>query len=281
MADEVGPRPHLPAEVVNHYTRADERSRLTAAAGLVERARTGEMLCRHLPPPPARVLDVGGGAGIHALPLAAAGYEVHLLDAVPRHVEQAKEASAGQLGHPLASVRLGDARRLPDAEAGFDAVLLLGPLYHLTERPDREMALAEARRVLKPGGVLFAAAISRFASMLDGLYGGRLRDPAFVAIVEDDLRDGVHRNPDGRLEWFTTAYFHRPEELRAEVAGAQFEVLALVGLEGPLWTLADIGEQWADAALRDRYLGFVRTVESEPSLLGLSAHLLAVGRKPA
>jgi hypothetical protein len=117
--------------------------------------------------------------------------------------------------------------------------------------------------------------------MLDGLYSGRLRDPAFVAIVEDDLRDGVHRNPDGRLEWFTTAYFHRPEELRAEVAGAQFEVLALVGLEGPLWTLADIGEQWADAALRDRYLGFVRTVESEPSLLGLSAHLLAVGRKPA
>ena len=63
----------VPPEIIDHYSKTDERGRLSTGAGLVERARTGEILCRHLPPPPARVLDVGGAAGVHALPLARAG----------------------------------------------------------------------------------------------------------------------------------------------------------------------------------------------------------------
>jgi ubiquinone/menaquinone biosynthesis C-methylase UbiE len=238
------------------------------------------MLCRHLPPPPARVLDVGGAAGVHALPLARAGYEVHLLDPVPRHVEQAQEASRGQSDRPLASVRPGDARRLPEPDASFDAVLLLGPLYHLTDATDRLRALAEARRVLRPGGVVCAAAISRFASLLDGLFTGAIHEPAFAEIASGDLHDGVHRNPTNRLEWFTTAYFHRPEELRAEVLAAGLDLVTVAALEGPLWLLPDLGRLWADAATRERLLGFVRAVETEPSFLGVSAHLLAVGRRP-
>ena len=73
------------------------------------------------------------------------------------------------------------------ADASVDAVLLLGPLYHLTERADRVRALAEGRRVLRPGGVLAAAAISRYASAVDGLFRGHLREPGFEAIVERDL----------------------------------------------------------------------------------------------
>jgi ubiquinone/menaquinone biosynthesis C-methylase UbiE len=217
------------------------------------------------------------------LPLAAAGYEVHLADPVPRHIAQALEASAGQPGHPLASARAGDARRIDESDASFDAVLMLGPLYHLTSASDRLRALTEARRVLRPGGVLLAAAISRFASLLDGLSRGRLSDPAFVAIVEADLCDGVHVNADGRLEWFTTAYFHRPEELRDEVAAAGFAVTAVVGLEGPLWLLPGAPEDDTPlaAATRQRCLDLTARVESEPSLLGMSAHLLAIGRKPA
>src|SRR4029453_27280 len=125
-----------------------------------------------------------------------------------------------------------DARRLDQPDAGVDAVLLLGPLYHLTERADRVRALAEARRVVRPGGVGVAVAISRFASTVDGLARGRLDEPGFAAIVHRDLSDGQHRNPTRRPEWFTTAYFHLPDELATEVADAGLRLRALLAVEG-------------------------------------------------
>jgi len=106
---------------------------------------------------------VGGGPGVYACWLSAQGYEVHLVDASPLHVEQARAASERLPNNPLASVRLGDARQLDVADAAVDAVLLLGPLYHLTERADRLTALRESARVLRPGGHVFVAAVSRFA----------------------------------------------------------------------------------------------------------------------
>ena len=134
--------------------------------------------------------------------------------------------------------------------------------------------------MVRPGGVVCAAAISRFASMLDGLLTGAIDEPAFAEIVKADLDHGVHRNPTRRPEWFTTAYFHRPEELRAEILAAGLDVVALVGLEGPLWLLPDLSRRWADPRAREELLVLIRTVEAEPSFLGVSAHLLAVGRRP-
>src|SRR6185503_9334617 len=162
------------------------------------------------------------------------GHDVVLVDPVPLHVEEARAALR------RGSARVGDARRLDDADASFDAVLLLGPLYHLIERGDRITALREARRVVRPGGFVFAAAISRFASAFDGMARGHLADPAFARIVDGDISDGRHRYDTGRREWFTTAFFHRPEDLRAELEAAGLAVNRLVGLEGPAWLLADV-----------------------------------------
>jgi hypothetical protein len=133
--------------------------------------------------------------------------------------------------------------------------------------------------VLRPGGVLAAAAISRFASTLDGLFRRHLDDPDFEAIVEGDLRDGQHRNPTGRPEWFTTAYFHLPGELPREVAEAGLRLQALVAVEGPAWMLPDIEQRLADPTRRERVLRAIRRVETEPSLLGASSHLLAVAHR--
>src|SRR5512132_2898482 len=167
--------------------RDDEAQRITHGLGQLELLRTREIIRRHLPPGPQRILDVGGGTGIHAAWLADDGHHVHLIDPIRRHVEQARRhpASRGSI-----TAELGDARDLRAARASFDAVLLLGPLYHLTEGDDRIRALREAARVLGPGGVTFVAAISRFASLFDGLADEFLFDPDFRPIVERDLHEG-------------------------------------------------------------------------------------------
>jgi ubiquinone/menaquinone biosynthesis C-methylase UbiE len=263
-----------------HYEQGVERERLLrGGAGRLEYLRTRELLARYLPPAPATVLDVGGGAGVYALPLAGEGYVVHLIDPVQLHVDQAREASALQRDAPLAGAEVGDARWLLWADNSVDAVLLLGPLYHLTSREDRLQALQEAHRVVRPGGVVTAAAISRFASTYDGLLRGFLEDPKFKDIVERDVREGQHRNPTGRLEWFTTAYFHLPRELRNEATEAGFSVEALVGIEGPAWVLPDLDSWLEDPTRRSTLLEAIKRVETEPSLLGATAHILVVGRR--
>ena len=264
--------------IADYYDRAPEEARLEHGAFRLEAARTRELIERHAPPPPAAVLDVGGAAGAYALWLAERGYEVHLVDAAPRLVAEARRRSAQAL-RALASCRVGDARALDDADGSAAMVLLLGPLYHLTEAADRQAALREAARVLRPGGVLVAAGISRWASALDGLARELLGDERFAAIVERDAREGQHRNPTERLDYFTTAYFHRPEELRAEVEEAGLAVEALYGIEGPGWILPDLAERWADAGRRETLLRVARLLEAEPAVLGCSAHLLVVGRK--
>src|SRR5713101_7975343 len=194
----------LPKEIESHYLEGRERERLSADRGELERLRTQAILARDLPPASAVVVDVGGAAGVYAFPLAKQGYEVHLIDPVELHLEQARSRAA-TCGVALAAIALGDARKLEFPTGGADAVLLLGPLYHLIEHEDRVQALGEARRILKPGGVLFAAVISRFASFIDGLLNGFFQDAAFRKIIADDLASGQHRNPANHPAYFTTA----------------------------------------------------------------------------
>jgi len=278
MTDDTHP---VPIEGVgDYYARYPEESRFDAGPMRLELTRTREILERELPPCPARVLDVGGAAGVYALWLAERGYEVHLVDASDRLVGIARERSAAA-SHPLASVEVGDARRLEHGDESADVVLLLGPLYHLPDAADRARALAEASRVLRPGGVLVAAAITRYASALDGLSRALTRDPRFVAIRDRDLRDGQHRNPTDDDAFFTTAYFHRAGDLRAEIEAAGFDAVRVLGVEGPGWILPDVEERWKDPVLRADLLGVARALEAEPSIQGASAHLLGVGRRAA
>lgn len=260
------------------YDRAAEEDRLAQGPFLLEALRTRELIERYAPAAPSTVVDIGGAAGAYALWLADAGYTVHLLDAAGRLVAEARRRSAAA-ARPLASCEVGDARSTPFPDSSADIVLLLGPLYHLPSADDRARALAEASRVLKPGGLLFAAAISRWASALDGLARDLFQDAAFAAIVEEDLRTGQHRNPTGRLDYFTTAYFHRPEDFQAEISGSGLLVEGLFGIEGPGWMLPDVDARLNDPARRADLLRVARLFESDPAALAMSAHLLLVARK--
>ena len=261
--------------MLDYYRRFDESQRLRGAED-VEYVRTQDILARYLPPPPAVVLDIGGATGAYALPLAADGYEVHLADPIAHHVDEAVRRSA-TAPRPLASCAIGDARALSFPDSFADGVLMLGPLYHLTSRADRRRALDEARRVLRAGGRLFGAAISRFASLLDGLQRDLIADPAFVEIVKRDLRDGRHTTT-GDPRYFTESQFHLPDELRTELLEAGFTVDTLVGVEGPVWDSARI-PGWNDAERRLLILELLRRVEHEPALLGASAHLMIVATR--
>ena len=254
-------------EIRTYYEGGVELGRLESGYSRVEFLRTKEIVARFLPSPPVRILDVGGGPGVYSAWLAEQGHDVHLVDATRLHVQQALERAEGRF-----TAVEGDARSLDEGDRSCDVVLLLGPLYHLTDRADRLAALREVHRVLRPGGFVAAAAISRFASLLDGLYGGYLSDPTFWPIVEQDLADGQHRSV-GEAVAFTTAFFHRPEELAAEVEEAGLELAGLFGVEGPGWLLVDRPDSFEDI------LRVARAVEQEPAVIGTSAHLLAVGRK--
>ena len=136
--------PETDLDFLDFYARGGEEQRLVDnGAGLLEQARTEELLQRFLPAPPAMVLDVGDGAGRYSVWLAERRYEVHLVDPVPTAVEQAARRSAAA-SRPMASARVGNARRLRFEDECAADVLLLGPLYHLTSRGERLAALAEA-----------------------------------------------------------------------------------------------------------------------------------------
>jgi SAM-dependent methyltransferase len=265
----------LSPEILEYYERGGEQLRLTAGAGRLEFLRTWDILTRTLPAPPARIVDVGGATGGYARPLAEAGYAVRVVDPVPDHV------TAAAAIENVTAVR-GDARRLPEPDASADAVLLLGPLYHLPERVDRLAAWREAARVVRPGGVVVGAVISRFASLFDGIAKGYFAEPEFVSMVERALADGVHRNPGAESKWFTSAYFHRPEEPAAEAAEAGLQGARTVAVEGPVWMNGPrLTEFLADERLTGIMLDMLRRIEAEPGIFGASSHLLTIARRPA
>jgi ubiquinone/menaquinone biosynthesis C-methylase UbiE len=239
--------------------------------GLCEFERTKEILSRYLPVPPSKILDVGGGPGAYAAWLVDRGYDVTLVDPVALHVDQARAAD------PRIRAEVGDARQLVEADASQDAVLLMGPLYHLVNREDRLAALQEARRVLRPGGWLFAAAISQYAALLDLFVRlGKLYQPEIFRTVSKGLETGVFEGATDGL--FTTAFFHLPLQLADEVKDAGFEPATILNIEGPGFLLRDFDSAWADQSKRETILQTARLVESRPEFLAASGHLLAIAR---
>lgn len=279
MADAFDASSPVPPEMFEHYSTGYEAQRLQRGVSHIELVRSQEIIMRYIPKPPATVFDIGGGPGVYAFWLAKQGYEVHLIDVNPLHIEQARQTSPSQSDAPLAEMEVGDARSVKSADSSADVVLLMGPLYHLTERADRLMTLREAHRILKPGGLLFAAAISRYASLFDGLRLGFFEDPTFTAIVEHDLTDGQHRNPTHHPDYFTTAFFHLPQELETEVKESDFLYEKTLPVEGSLWLSPYVIDNFKDQERRERFLALMRRIENEPSLLGTTAHLLAVAHK--
>ncbi|HEY2508648.1 MAG TPA: class I SAM-dependent methyltransferase [Streptosporangiaceae bacterium] len=262
-----------------YYERGEEAARLDSAVGRLELERTQEILLRALPPAPATVADVGGGPGRYAIWLADLGYTVLHRDIVPLHIQLVTAAAQQVTAAAAIESRLADARALDLPDASADAVLLLGPLYHLEAEADRIAALREAARVVRPGGPVFGAAISRWAPRLDGILRHRLDQqyPQMGDLVAEVESTGVL--PPLQAGSFC-GYTHRPDELRAEVAASGLEVTDLVCVEGGAFLLGDVAERMSDPAGWQVVLETSRALERVPELMGNGPHLLVTARRP-
>lgn len=246
----------------------EENARLStrSAQGPLEFGRVQTLIAAQLAPE-SRILDVGGGAGAHSLALRSAGHDVTLIDPVPQHVDAA--ARAGIPAH------LADARELPFSDDAFDASIMLGPLYHLAERADRGRALAEALRVTRPGGVIFAGAISRYIAF-GQLFLTRNPETADAGEWVALLRDG---RPSARMR-FPAGHFHTAETLEHEVAGAGFVDVLVHGIEGPAGMLLEQLPAGSPQATTDAAAHLASVASVLPGIRDFSGHLVAVARVP-
>ncbi|MFQ5594798.1 MAG: methyltransferase domain-containing protein [Anaerolineae bacterium] len=264
--------------VARYYDQQAEREWERLERHRTEFAVTMRALSEHLPHPPVHVLDCGGGPGRYAIELARAGYTVTLFDLSSENLQLA-ETKAAEAGVTLAGYGQGtatDLARFPDAS--FDAVLLMGPLYHLLQAENRRQALAEAYRVLKPGGLLFAAFISRYA----GLRYAAAHEPTFPleqpALLESILDTGLlpPRGEDGQV---FVAHFAHPDEVPLMCRQAGFEVQVVLGVEGLVSMIEDevnalSGDAW------DVWVDLNYHLAADPSIHGCVEHLLAIAHKP-
>ncbi|MGY6499892.1 MAG: class I SAM-dependent methyltransferase [Acidimicrobiales bacterium] len=245
------------------YSGIEEGTRLTTREGCVELMRTQSLLRERLRPG-QRILDVGGANGVHADWLIGDGHDVDVIDLIPTHVSQARQRGL--------RAEVGDARALVHDESSFDVVLLLGPLYHLGSAGDRSLALTEAWRVLRPGGLLAAAAISRLAVAVDHLRKRRYDDPGLRRAARSIAELGRDDTGYGTGVF----YFHSPTELDAEVAGAGFHEVEVLGVEGPAWSLVPLDAR-PDDPIVEQVVDIARMADGEPASVAASSHLLAFG----
>lgn len=265
-------------EILNYYNTGIEEDRLNTDVFQLERDRTEEILLRYLPETRIKILDVGGGTGHYSFWLKEQAHEVHLVDPVRFNIDAAIKIAKEKQAVPD-SVQMAEARNLPFEDEQFDMVLLMGPLYHLTKKEDREEALKEAYRVLKKGGLIFSVGISRYASLLDGYFRNLIKDPDFFQIVEEDISNGQHRNFTNKLAYFTTAYFHQPEELKEEVSCAGFKIQDTIAIESFGWLIPDFVKKWAKKDYQPLLLESIRRVETQDDLMSISAHFMVVAGK--
>jgi ubiquinone/menaquinone biosynthesis C-methylase UbiE len=249
------------------YSESDREGRVP-----LEFIRSKSIILRYLKHNDMNIADIAGGAGVYSFWLAEMGHRVHLLDLARNHIDFAK-AKAQETNIPLASYTCADARALPYADESMDIVLLMGALYHLRERNDRVRCLSEAKRILKPDGILLCTVISRYSSMV-GYYKWGHIDEGNVRLIDESLESGRYNN----IPFFPDAFFHTPEEIVSEMTDAGFTGIRLIAVEG--FGNAYKFDDYADNEYKlAQLLRHIEMTEAKPELLGVSKNIIAVGRR--
>ena len=267
-------------EIYEFYNNGAEIGRLERGLGIVEFHRTKEILSRYISSGNV-IYDIGGGIGLYSAWLAKQGNQVHLIELADSAVEYAKQ----NMMHDCSFVaETGNALCVNRPDQSADIILLMGPQYHLRNRADRLKSLSESMRMLKPGGLLVVAGISKFSSTTwaVSVYGEKnnfLDDPIYFKMIEDEMTTGNHIRPKEYPTFISEAYFTTAAEMESELKEVGFEVEKSIAVEGCIWFTPHLSEKWQDEASRERLLEIVRISESEPEMMGMSPHFLTIARK--
>lgn len=275
--------------VLAGYNAGIERDRLRTGIGILEFERTKEILLEKLPKPPAVIYDIGGAYGEYAWWLASLGYTVHLFDLSETHIAMSAELAAEYPGTKLASAVVCDARSVPMPEKSADAVLLMGPLYSITEYEERILAIKESRRLLKDDGLLFSAALTPYSVLVprialyhidDTKKRREQEDPSVIAIIERALEDGCYENPEKRIaSGLGSSHLHTAKALREELLCGGFDTDSVHGVMGGAWLAPNLDALLENPETKEVLMKTIRMLDTHEEIIGLSGHLLAVSRK--
>ena len=279
----------IDATVLAGYNAGIERDRLRNGIGLIEFERTKEILLDNLPEPPSVVYDIGGGYGEYSWWLASLGYEVHLFDLSATNIDMSAELAREYPGTELTSAEVCDARSIPRSDGSADAILLMGPLYSITEYEERILAIKESYRLLKDTGVLFSAALTPYSVLVSRLTVYReadiqkrseLDNPDVISMIERAVGDGCYINPEKKIaKGLGSSHLHTAKALREELSLGGFETAAVHGVMGGAWLAPNLDELLADEETKAVLMQTVRMMDTHEEIIGLSGHMLAVSRK--
>jgi len=258
--------------IQDFYTSSAEDTRLQTGLGPLEFLRNKQLIADHLPERAAWIADIGGGTGHYAAWLAGLGHQVILVDPVPKHVLLAGKRS--KKSKRSFQCVLGEARRLPIADQTADLVILHGPLYHLQQQGDRIAALKEARRILRPGGIIIGFAITYAATTLAALQNGMIHHPDIYAMCKQELQSGEHEAPTAFPGMLAQAYFHKPAEFLAEFEAVGLRKIRMCAVEGIAWLDARFFQSWVVPEKQQCLLDLISLTDTDPELLCLSPHLM-------
>lgn len=263
--------------IIEQYEIMNEDKRLEGGFGLLEKERTKELISRYLYKEELSVLDVGGATGVYSLWLARLGYKVHLVDIVPKHVEMATQKASALENPTLFRATVGDARNLSGIKSNsVEMVISHGPLYHLVDRKDRVKTLLEAKRVLKPGGILLAFTITRYAGINYAIPNGLVFDDVYYSIMREEVITGECKNNPRKINTFTTAFFHLPEDIKGEIQESGLAFEKTIGILGTSWLVPELDHNWNNSEKRKRIMEIARLLENEPVL---GPRMMTVARK--
>lgn len=263
------------SDITTYYNSDPEREHSRLNRHQLEYDLTWRYLNQYLPSR-GSILEVGAATGTYTLELAKRGYTLTSVDLSATLLDECRKKIANEGLEKQVRLVVADARDLSQiTEKGFDAVLLMGPLYHLVEEADRMVALKEVFNRLREGGIIFSSFISRF-----GIMGDLLKDiPGWIedqTEVQSLIVQG--RRPDDYPRGGFRGYFAKASEIVPLHEALGFETLVLAGVE-PAISADDVSYSKLQGKQRQLWLDLLYEISTEKSIIGASRHLLYIGKK--